>query len=346
MVTVKRLRCVLVAFFALGTGWNGLVRAAEPAYHLLKKIPVGGEGNWDYLTLDAQARRLYIARFNRVTVVDVDKEKVVGEVADTPGVHGVALVPKLGRGFSSNGGDSTVTMFDLKTLRAQARIKVGQGLDAIVYDPASGRVFTMNAGSKDSTAINAETGKVEGTVKLGGRPEFATADEQGQIYVNLEDKDQVVAFDARELTVSHTWPISPGKEPTGLAMDRAHRRLFVTCHNEKMVILDADSGKVIASPAIGKGTDACIFDPETALAFSSNGDGTLTVVHEDDADTFRVVANVTTQRGARTMALDSKTHNIYLATANFKTALPAKAKGKQRPGLVPNSFVILVVGSK
>ena len=321
-------------------GFGVPAEPTPPPYGVLKKIKVGGDGGWDYLTFDADARRLYIARSTRVLVLDVDKNKVVGTVPNTPGVHGVALVPKRHLGFASNGGDSTVTIFDLRTLREKAKVKVGRRPDAIVYDPASDRVFTFNAGSRDATALAAADGKVAGTVKLGGRPEFAVADEKGMIYVNLEDKAEVVAFDAKKLAVKHRWPLAPGKTPTGIAMDRTKRRLFVTCRNEKMVILDADSGKVLATPAIGKGTDACVFDPDKGLAYSSNGDGTLTVVEEKPADHFRVLANVKTQAGARTMALDPKTHHLYLATAEFKPAAP----GQRRRAIVPDSFVILVVG--
>jgi len=327
---------MLSALVLLVAGGSALAQAAGPGYHVIKQIPIRGEGAWDYLTLDGSARRLYIARANRVMVMDVDKGALVGEVANTPGVHGVALVPKRDRGFASNGGDATVTVFDLKTLQEVARIKVGNRPDAILYDSASGRVFTFNAGSRDATAIDAETEKVVGTVPLGGKPEFAVADAKGHVYVNLEDKSEVLALDAHKLTVTHRWPLTPGKEPAGLAMDRARRRLFATCHNEKMVVLDADSGRVLATPAIGKGTDACVFDPDTRLAFSSNGDGTLTVVREEGTDQFAVAETVTTQAGARTMALDPKTHNLFLATA--------RAKPGQRRSYEPGSFVILVVG--
>jgi DNA-binding beta-propeller fold protein YncE len=327
-------------FLFLFSGFGAPAEPPASPYHVLKKIPLGGEGGWDYLTFDADARRLYIARSNRVMVLDVDRAKVVGAVTNTPGVHGVAVVPKRQRGFASNGGDSTVTIFDLQTLRETARVKVGTRPDAILYDPASDCVFTFNAGSNDATALSAADGSVAGTVKLGGRPEFAVADGKGQVYVNLEDKSEVVALDAKKLTVKNRWSLAPGKTPTGIAMDRVKRRLFVTCRNEKMIVLDADNGRVLATLVIGKGTDACAFDPDTGLAFSSNGDGTLTVVEERPADHFRVAANVPTQTGARTMALDPKTHNLYLATARFKPAVP----GERRRGIEPDSFVILIVG--
>lgn len=319
-------------------------RAGEPAergYHVIKKFEIGGEGGWDYLTMDSGTGRLFIARSDRVMVLDVETGKVEGEITKTLGIHGVALAPKHKKGFTSNGGDSTVTVFDLETLKETGRVSVGKRPDAIIYDPASDRVFTFNAGSKDATALAAEDGTVAGTVALGGKPEFAVADEKGMVYVNIEDKNEVVAIDSKNLKVKERHKIAPGEEPTGIAMDREKRRLFVTCHNEKMVVLDADSGKVVGTPAIGKGTDACVFDPGVGLAFSSNGDGTLTLVEAKPHDQYEVVANVATQAGARTMALDPKTHSIYLVTARFK---PLAAGERGRPKIEPNSFVVLVVG--
>jgi DNA-binding beta-propeller fold protein YncE len=327
----------LLCLLGFGVGAD----APDGGYRVLKKIPVGGEGGWDYLTMDAAARRLYVTRSNRVMVVDVDEGKVVGEVANTPGVHGVALVAKHKRGFTSNGKDSTATVFDLETLREIARPKVGSRPDAILYDPSSDRVFTFNAGSKDATALAAADGKAAGTVDLGGRPESGVADEKGMVYVNIMDKNEVAAVDAHKLQVKARWPLDAGKNPTGIAMDRVKRRLFVTCRNEKMVILDADGGKILATLAIGKGTDACAFDPSSGRAFSSNGDGTLTVVEEQPPDHFRVVANVKTQAGAKTMALDAKTHNVLLAAVRYK---PAAEGAKGRPQPEPDSFAILVVG--
>ncbi len=309
--------------------------AGSGDYKVLKKLKVGGDGGWDYLTMDPVARRLYIARSNRVMVYDVEQEKLVGEVANTPGVHGVALVAKVDRGFASNGGDSSVTSFDLKTLAERKKIKVGTRPDAIIYDPASNQVFTLNA-SGSSTAIDPEKEEVTGTIELGGKPEFAVSNEKGQIFVNLEDKSEVLAIDAYKRTIVHRWPLEPGKEPAGLAIDKARNRLFSTCHNQQMIALDAATGKVVGSAAIGKGTDACAFDLERSLAFSSNGDGTLTIVKEADDGKLSVVQTLETQSGARTMAFDAKTHNLYLVTA--------KPKAGQRRSYEPDSFVILVVG--
>lgn len=338
-IAIRALPALLVLVFA------GLAvpddKTSGSAYRVLKKIPIGGEGGWDYLTMDAASGRLYISRSNRVVVLDVENGKAVGEVSKTPGVHGIALAPKHKRGFTSNGGDSTATVFDLETLREITRTKVGSRPDAILYDPASDRVFTFNAGSKNATAIAAADGSVAGTVDLGGRPESGVSDEKGLVYVNIVDKSEVVVFDAKKLTVKTRWKLDPGKGPTGIAMDRVKRRLFVTCRNEKMMILDGDSGKVLDTLTIGRGTDACAFDPGLGLAFSSNGDGTLTVIEEQPADHYRVAANIKTKPGARTMALDPKTHRVYLASANYQKAAPG-AKG--RPKIEPDSFAILVVG--
>jgi YVTN family beta-propeller protein len=333
---MTKISSTLAALLVLTAGGSLAGQTKAPGYHVLKKIALGGEGSWDYLTLDGAARRLYIARSNRVMVMDADKGTLVGEIPNTPGVHGVALVPRRDRGFISNGGDASVTVFDTKSLRELARINVGKRPDAIIYDAASGRVFSFNAGSQDATAIDAETEKVAGTVKLGGKPEFAVADGKGQIFVNIEDKSEIAAIDTRALTVKNRWPLAPGQQPAGLAMDRAKRRLFATCHNEKMVVLDADSGRVLATPTIGKSTDACVFDPDTGLAFSSNGEGNLTVVREAGAGNYEVAETVTTEAGARTMALDPTNHNLFLVTA--------RAKPGQRRSYEPGSFVVLVVG--
>ena len=334
---MNRITAFAFTAFTLIFGGNvAQAQAAPPGYHVIKKIPIVGDGGWDYLTVDSEARRLYIARSNRVQVVDLETEKLVGEIEKTPGVHGVAIVPKRDRGFSSNGGDSTVTVFDLKTLKELSKIKVGSRPDAIIYDAASGRVFTFNAGEGDCTAIDAETEKVVGTVKLGGKPEFPAVDGKGTVFVNIEDKNEIIAFDAKDLTIKHHWPLAPATEPTGLAIDPVKKHLFSCCHSEHMAVIDFETGKVIATPPIGKGTDAAAFDPETGLAFSSNGEGTLTVVRQNDKGEFEVAETVKTQPGARTMALDPKTHKIYLAAATPKAG--------QRRAIEPGSFVIVVVG--
>ena len=276
---------------------------------------------------------------SRVVVLDADSGAVTGEIADTQGVHGIAVASDLGRGFTSNGRANTVTIFDLKTLKTLGTVKAGTNPDAIVYDAGTKRVFTMNGRSQDATAIDAASGTVVGTLALGGKPEFAVADGKGSIFVNIEDKSELVEFDPQKLTVLHRWPLAPCQEPSGLAMDRKNRRLFAGCDNKMMAVVDADTGKVIATPAIGEGVDANGFDPDTNFAFASNGEGTLTVVHEDSPDKFTVVDNVPTKRSARTMGLDLKTHNILSPRRGVRPASTGERRGKMKPG----SFVVLIV---
>jgi YVTN family beta-propeller protein len=324
------------------------------SYQRVRKIPIGGDGGWDYVTADPASSRLYISRGNRIVVLDTASDKVVGELPETKGVHGVALASALGRGFTSNGGDDSVTIFDLKTLKPISNVKVGGRPDAIHFDPESERVFTFNHGSNDATAIDASAGTVVGTVPLQGVPEAAVSDGRGHVFVNLMDKNEIVEFDARSLGILNRWSLAPGVRPTGLALDRKTRRLFSVCGNQKMIVMNADKGDVVATLDIGQGADGCVFDADRALAFSSNGrDGTLTIVRETGPDTFTVAGTVPTQRGARTIALDSKTHRLYLPTAQFAAAPAAadqpkspdqpKTKGR-RPNLVPGSFTIVVVG--
>jgi DNA-binding beta-propeller fold protein YncE len=319
------------------------VSAAGPSgYHLIKTIPVSGDGGWDYLNLDSDARRLYISRGTHVAVMDADTYAIVGDIPDTQGVHGIALAPDLGRGFTSNGRNNTVTVFDLKTLATSATAMTGNGPDAILYDPASKRVFTFNGRAGTATAIDAAKAGTRGisglTIDLGGRPEFAVADGEGHLYDNIEDKSLVLQIDSRTRTILNRWPLEPCESPSGMAIDTQHRRLFIGCHNKLMAIMDADTGKVVSTVPIGKGVDANSFDPGTQLAFASNGDGTLTVVHEDSPDKYTVVENVITKKSARTMTLDPKTHNIFLPAADFDPPI----QGQQRPSMKPGTFVILV----
>ena len=321
--------------------------AAGPGYHVVTTHKVGGEGGWDYLIADASARRLYISRGTHVIVLDLDSGKNVGDIPDTPGVHGIALAPELGKGFTSNGREGTVTIFDIKTLApAGEKVKVGENPDAILYDAATKRVFTFNGRSQDSTAIDATNGKVLGTIKLDGKPEFAASDAKGMIFVNIEDKSELVAIDPNKLEVKSKWPLAPCTEPSGLSIDRKNHRLFVGCDNKMMAVVDADSGKVLSTPAIGEGVDATAFDEGTGLAFASCGqDAVLTVVKQDSADKYSVAENVTTKKGARTLALDTKTHNVYVVTADFgPRPAPTADNPHPRPAIVPDSFVVLVVG--
>lgn len=339
---MKLCICLIIAL-SLALSITAMAAGPVPHYQVIRKIPVGGDGGWDCLTFDSGSRRLYIARSNRVTVVNMDQGVVVGEVANTQGVHGVALVPKLHRGFASAGGDNSVVVFDLATLKETARVKVGARPDVIIYDPVTDRIFTFNAGSMDTTAVDASSMKVVGSIDLGGKPEFAVTDGSGKVFVNIEDKSEIVEFDSRALTVKHRWSIAPGEEPSGLAMDHKHRILLAACSNEKMAVVSADTGRVIATPAIGKGPDGAEFDQKLGIAFSPNGqDGTLTLVKEVTLTEFKVAETVTTERGARTMALDPKTHEVFLATASFGPA--TEVNGRRRPTILPNSFAILVVG--
>jgi YVTN family beta-propeller protein len=318
---------------------------AAPSYHVIHRFKLGGEGGWDYLTFDAKGNRLFISRSTHVMVVDAEKGEVIGDIPDTQGVHGIALVEELGKGYTSNGRTSSVTVFDLKTLKVLKQIPVGKNPDAIIYDPASKRVFTMNGASNDATAIDTRTDTVAGTIPLNGRPESAVSDERGHVFVNLEDKSAVVEFDPSKLTVLARWPIAPGEEPSGLAIDRKHARLFSTGANKTLVVLDATTGKVVKTLPIGSSVDGAGFDPEMGLAFSSNGEGTLTVIREDSPDKFSVVENVTTQRGARTLALDTKTHRVFLVTAEFgPPPAPTPEHPRPRPSVVPGSFTLLIVG--
>jgi DNA-binding beta-propeller fold protein YncE len=354
MQLLKNTLLSIIVFFAgsvVGAGSDKPPAApseksvAPGTYHLLKKLELGGEGRWDYLYIDSAARRLYIPRSTRVLVLDLKTDSVIGEVPDTKGVHGVAIASEFGHGFTSNGQDSSITMFDIKTLKTLGQAKAGANPDAIICDPASGRVFAFNHKGGDVTALSADSGKVLGTLALGGSPEFAATDNQGCVYVNIEDKNEVVAFMASTLLIKARWPLSPGESPTGMALDRKNMRLFIGCHNNRLIVLDARTGKIVTTLPIGSGVDANGFDPATNLVFSSNGDGSLTVVHEDSMDKFSVVGTVTTAPGARTMALDLKTHKIYLATARFGPAPVATPEQPHpRPGMVPNSFVVLVFG--
>jgi DNA-binding beta-propeller fold protein YncE len=321
------------------------VAAAGPGYHVIKTYKLGGEGGWDYLTVDPSARRFYISRGTHVIVLDADSGKNVGDIPDTPGVHGIALAPELGKGFVSNGREGTVTIFDLKTLAPSgSKVRVGENPDAILYDPATKRVFTFNGRSQDSTAIDTASGKVLGTIKLDGKPEFAASDAKGEVFVNIEDKSELTVIDPNKLQVKTKWPLAPCTEPSGLAIDRKNRRLFVGCDNQMMAVVDADSGKILATPAIGEGVDATAYDDESGLAFASCGEGVLTVVKEDSPEKFSVVENVKTEPGARTMALDTKTHNVFTVTAKFGPP-PAATVDNPHPRrtILPDTFQVLVL---
>lgn len=317
-------------------------QAKAPGYHVIRRITAGGEGGWDYITVDPESNRLFLSRGTHAMVIDLGRDSVIGDIPNTLGIHGVALAPELNRGFTSNGRDSSVTIFDYKTLAPIGVVKIpGRNPDAILYDPATRRVFTFNGGSSNATAIDATNGTVLGTVELGGKPEFAVS-EGGKIYVNIEDKSEIAVFDPKTLAVQARWPLAPCEEPTGLAIDRAHQRLFAGCSNKTMAIVDMRTGKVVASPAVGDGVDAAGFDPATQLAFTSNGEGSITVVHEDTPNKYTVVETVPTQRGARTMAVNPKTHRLYTVSAEFGPApAPTADRPRPRPPMIPGTFVVL-----
>jgi DNA-binding beta-propeller fold protein YncE len=323
------------------------LHAAAPAggYHVVKEIPLGGEGGWDYLTVDAAARRLYVSHSTKVTVLDADSGKTVGDVQNLSGVHGIALAGDLGRGFISNGRSSTVTIFDPKTLATLDEVKsTGENPDAILYDPYSSRVFAFNGRSHNATVLAAKTGKVLGTIELGGKPEFATTDLKGTVFVNLEDRSEVAKIGAKDLTVKAKWPLKPCEEPSGMAIDRQHHRLLIGCANQLAAVVNTESGKVVTTVPIGRGVDANAFDPATGLGFSSNGDGTLTVIREETPDRWSVVENVPTRKGARTMSLDEKTHTVFLSTAQLGPApAPTAEQPRPRPAILPDTFTVLVV---
>ena len=312
--------------------------AAATGYHITSEIQIGGEGGWDYLTADSAGRRLYVSHGTHVVVVDLDSNKTVGDIPDTPGVHGIAIAPELGKGFISNGRGNNVTIFDLKTLKATGTAATQENPDSIRYDSVSGRVFAFNGRSKSATAIDAKTGNVAATVPLPGKPEFSIADGKGHVYVNIEDTNEIVEIDAAKATVSKKFSLSPCDGPSGLAYDAKNRRLFSVCSNRVMAISDPDAGKVVATPAIGAGSDGVAFDPGTGFAMSSNGDGTLTIVAQSGGK-WDVLENIATERGARTITVDEKTHKVYLPTA--KTA-PSATGG--RATFLPNTFKVLVVG--
>jgi DNA-binding beta-propeller fold protein YncE len=338
---MNRLFCVLIA-----CAFCSPLFAADPGLHVLKTYKLGGEGGWDYLEVDPDAHRVFISRGTHVIVIDSDSGKQVGDIPDTPGVHGIALAPELSRGFTSNGREGSVTVFDLKTLKPINKIQnVGENPDAILYDPATKRVFTFNGRSHDSTAIDAAEGKVLGKIALDGKPEFGVSDTKGEVFVNIEDRSELVALDPKELKVKSRWSLAPCESPSGLAIDREARRLFAGCDNKMMAVVNADSGKVITTLPIGEGVDADRFDPATKFAFASCGDGTLTVVHEDSPEKFSVVQSVPTKRGARTMAIDLKTHHLFTVTADFgPRPAPTADNPHPRPSILPGTFEVLVIG--
>ncbi len=345
---IRRLeRTIFASGIALGLSFcaTTLAAAHTPPYHVVASYQLGGDGGWDYIALDTMHNRLFIARSDRVMVVDPDKGTPLGEIPGFARAHGVAFSYATGHGFATSGADSTVTMFDLATLKVLARTTVGTDDDAILYDPASAHIFTMNGDAHTASVIDAASGKRIGTIELGGQPEFAVSDGVGRVYVNLEDQGAIVELDPKAMKVTRRWSITPCESPTGLAIDVAHERLFSVCRNKIMAISDVRAGKLDTTVAIGSGVDAARFDPASGDAFASNGEGSLTVVHEVSPDEFQVVQTAPTMSGARTMELDPRNHRVYVVGAKFGEApeQPTEMNPSRRPPMIPGSFTLLVL---
>lgn len=338
---MRLLVCCSFVVFHLVTPVFAL--AQSPAYRQTGSIPIGGTGGWDYLAVDPDSHKLYVSHTAVVEIVDLNTQKQVGQIFGLTRVHGIAIAKDLGRGFISDGGANEIVQFALKNLDIQKKIKTGTNPDGILYDATSKRVFAFNGGSNDATVIDAGNGSVTGTIKLSGKPEFPVSDGKGSVFANIEDKSEIVKINARTLAVEAHWPLAPCESPSGLAIDQADERLFSVCENKMMAIVDAKSGKIIATPATGAGSDAAAYDPGLKLAFSSNGgSGTLTIVRQGGKEQYRT-ANVQTAEGARTMALDPSSHKIYLATASFDAAPKSTATNtRPRRTVMPGSFKLLV----
>jgi DNA-binding beta-propeller fold protein YncE len=343
----RRIPClgVFVSVLAL-VGFSAAQQSPPPGgYHLLKKIVLGGEGGWDYLALEAKSRLLYVSHGNAFEVVNVDTGEKLDPIPNLKGVHGVAFAPDRNRGYISNGRGNSVTVFELDTRKVLEEIPVsGKNPDSIMYEPVTGRVFTFNGATANATAIDAATNTVVGTVDIGGKPEFAVHDGMGVVFVNNEDKSEIVSFDAKTLEIRKRWSIAPGEGPSGLAIDLKNKRLFSVC-NKLMIVSDFEKGEAIANIPIGSGPDAVRYDPGTGLVFSSNGEGTLTVVQQKSANEYAVLETVKTAPRARTMELDLKTHNVFVVTAEYGPApAPTPEQPRPRPAVVPGSFQVLVFG--
>jgi len=342
---MPRVALKIAGMVLLGASVLPGAQTTNSQYRIAHRFSLGGEGGWDYITVEESTGRLFVSRGTAVLVVDQNTGELLGTIPDTKGVHGIAIAGDLNKGFTSNGKDDSVTVFDLKTLVVLAKVPItGKNPDAIIYDPFSQRVFSFNMGSTNATVIDAKANNVVGTVALDGKPEFPAVDGKGNLYVNIEDKSLICLINTKTLKVEQKWPIAPGEEASGLAIDVTGQRLFTVCHNKRMVILNTQNGKVVGSVPIGDRVDAAAFDPITKRAYSSNGDGTLTVVQQGDNDKYTVLENVPTQKGARTMALDAKTHHVFLPTAEFGPAPePTAENPRSRPVVKPGTFVILDV---
>jgi YVTN family beta-propeller protein len=333
------LTCAIVA------GTAALAAAADDKpYHHAKDIAIGTEGGWDYAAVDPEAHRLFVSHATQVVVIDTTTDKVIGTIDDTPGVHGIAIAHDLGKVFVSNGRGNNVSVVDLNTLKTTSKVATGENPDAILYEPSKQEVYAFNGRGKSATVINAKTGEVVTTIPLDGKPEFAQTDAKaGQVFVNLEDKNAIAAIDIASHSVKATWPIAPGEEASGMAIDVANHRLFIGCSNKLMEMVDYTTGKVVGSVPIEQGVDANSFDPQLKLAFSSNGSGTITVAHEDSPTKLTVIQTITTQRGVRTMTIDTATHKLYAAAAEFEPApAPTADNPRPRPKMKTGTFKVMV----
>jgi len=336
----------VLRYLLLATAIFGLTQLfGGTTYRLLKSIPLGpSDDTWDFQTIDENARRMYVSHFSEVIVLDVDSGKIVGTIPDTPGVHGVAVASNVGKGFASVGKRSSAVVFDLRDLHKIQEISVGANPDAIIYDPLSGRVFSFNGDSNDATAIEAASGKVVGTVPIGGKPEFAIADGKGHVYVDLVDKNGILPIDSRTLKSEPPWPTAPCDRPTSMAADLASQRLFVGCRNLTLAVFDLTTGRYITQSPIGDNVDTSAFDPETKLIFSSTGDGWVTMTHEDTPDNYSVAGKIQTHDLSKTMALDRKTHRLFVPAGDVKWLPPAQSGGKPVKRIAPGTFRMLVIG--
>ncbi len=318
------------------------------SYRVIKKIPISGDGGWDYVAADSEGRRLYVSHNTEIVVLDLDSGSTVGKITGGEDTHGAAIARELGRGFISASDPGSVTIFDLKTLAAIGKVKVGDDPNGIIYDRKTQRIFTADRGSKRITAIDAKTGTIAGTIEnLGGRTEHLASDDAGHVFLNMQDRNTMLKLDSQALKVMETWPVAPCEGPSSMDMDRAHQRVFIGCRSGAMAVVDVTTGKVVTTQPIGRGVDASEFDPATGLVYFSTGggDGALSVFHEDTPDKYRLVENVKTQTGARTMALDRKTGRVYLSVADLGPR-PEAEPGKPQPRapIIPGTFSVLVVG--
>jgi YVTN family beta-propeller protein len=330
----KRLIISFCLFAILSTA------IAQGGYKVVKTFHIASSGGWDYLKVNNN--KLYVSHGTQVNVLNTTTGDSIGVIENTTGVHGIAFDNNLNKGYTSNGRLNNVTVFDLKTNKVLAQVSTGENPDAIIYDNFSKKIITCNGRSKDLTVIDPATDKVVTTIALNGKPEESASNDAGKIFVNLEDKSEIVEVDAKIFKVEAHWSLSPGEAPTGLAIDKANKRLFAACDNKLLIVVDAVTGKVVSKLPIGDGCDGDAFDPATKNIFASNGEGTLTVIHENGPNDFRVVENVKTKPRARTIALDEKTHRLYLPTAEFEAVAPNAAKN-ERPRMTPGTFQVLVV---